>query len=153
MDTDKSPSSVNPSLPDHCGQWCVIANVVRDERNGRDQKRKYFGTPVFAPGAKVYVGLVFWGTGASLCVLGQNRVTKRIVPCVVSIKVLENFRTKVIYSQAIQDKLLTLSHDNYKKFFFGGTNTAAGKDCLHKTEEACNFTKDWLTGNLATYTK
>ncbi len=127
-------------LPDGTGPWTVVANIIKDERGGPEPHKKYFGTKVFSPGAKVYIAHPFWGAGAhNICVIGQNRKTKRIVPCVVSVHSMDNFRAKVIYKKSILEKLLTLEQDTKtKKFRFNGKNSMAGDSCLLLSETRCN---------------
>lgn len=89
-------------LPSELGPWNVAANITTDPRGGANAADlEMYGTPVFAPGAKVYVGDLTWGTGGTCGVVGQNRVSKKLSVCLVSIQLLENLRAKVVYNTAV----------------------------------------------------
>lgn len=127
------------------GQWVIVGNIVKTARGGPDSKLQYYGTKVFAPGAKVYIAYPLCGGVSYVCVIGQHRKSKKLSACVISISTIENMRAKVVYSESVLKKLLTLNQDQEtKKFQFNGRNPEAGHSCLLKSEAECAKTLNSL---------
>lgn len=84
--------------PDGGPVWCVAANVVleRDYGGGRERRQ---GTKHFAPGAKVFVYLFFWGMGGeTVKVIGRHRKSRRYIRLAMPANHLANWRAELAYS-------------------------------------------------------
>lgn len=93
--------------PRQFGAWCLVANIVRDERKGPsgEESSGHYGTKAFSPGAKVYPAVNYSGLDAVWAVVGQNRVSKRNTQAIVASWVLENFRPQFVRSISILERL------------------------------------------------
>lgn len=85
--------------------WYVVANMTDVPRGGREPGKVYTGTRVFSPGTLLYVGDQYGGMCEALHVIGLARNSRKLVNCVVGVKLLENIRAKLIYSPALLAKL------------------------------------------------
>ena len=85
--------------------WAVCANVSDHLRGGQAADRFYQGTPVFAPGTKVYVGRLYRGVGATGRVIGKGRGVPGFVGAVLRLGVLANVRLAPLYAPALYTKL------------------------------------------------
>jgi hypothetical protein len=80
--------------------WTVVANLTREERGGRDPEQRFRGTPTFSPGARLYLGEVYWGMSQDAHMIGQNRSSKRFTNCVVDMRLLDEVRATLEYSSS-----------------------------------------------------
>jgi len=101
MDHETRRAAAQPS-------WTVAANILPDERGGRDPGQKYTGTPIFRAGAKVFIGEVYWGRADSSHVIGIGRGSHKLVNCVVRLDLLRNIRPKLVYSLPTVRQLMDL---------------------------------------------
>ena len=85
--------------------WVVVANLIEDERNGQEPGKRYRGTPVFAPKAKLYLGEVYSGGLETAHFAGRNRTSGRLSNCVINFRLADNFRVQAIYSPSLHSKL------------------------------------------------
>lgn len=82
--------------------WCVVANVVMERPYGPGGLEKRRGTKHFAPGAKVYVYVFFWGVGGEIVtVMGRHRKSHRFIQLSMPAKHLANWRAELVYSPAV----------------------------------------------------
>lgn len=79
------------------GIWCVVANVKREHPYGPGGEETNIGTRQFRGGTKVYIAGCYAGTCHGVIAIGLHRKTRRFITCVVNVKHLENFRTKLVY--------------------------------------------------------
>ena len=136
-------------LPDDLGPWAVVANILRGPRGGPERDKTYYGTKVFAPGAKVFVGDLDGGALSNVGVVGLNRVSKRLSASMVGIRVIENLRSKVIYDGKVLQKLLWSQFmQNAQEERAGERNVAAGHFCLFRTEAECDAVRQVIQNQL-----
>lgn len=93
--------------------WTVVANMTREERNGREPDKRYHGTPTFSPGARLYVGEAYWGMSEDVHMIGLNRATKRYTNCVTRFLLLQDVRAVLEYSPATIAALKRLKANIY----------------------------------------
>lgn len=125
MDEKPAFDFTDTLIPKGAGRWNVIANITKNPRGGIEEGKTYYGTPVFSPGAKVYILHPFKGALTRAIVVGQNRKTKKLSSCVVGLTLLENLRAKVLYSPTVIEKLIK-DDPGY-----------LGKNFLFESEEKC----------------
>ncbi|MEP0189083.1 MAG: hypothetical protein ABJP70_04620 [Erythrobacter sp.] len=86
--------------------FAVVANLIDVERVPDGDGVVHRGTKAFSPGTKVYMGQWFWGAPeAGGYAIGRNRVSGRLTKAVVPGFLLNNFRTKSIYSTTLHATL------------------------------------------------
>lgn len=81
--------------------WCVVANVVTERGYGPNGTEFRFGTKHFRPGAKLQIIDAYAGTCENVIAIGHHRGSNRYCKMVVSIRHLENFRVKLVYSPEV----------------------------------------------------
>lgn len=87
--------------------WGIVANIVRERPYGPEGKELRSGTKHFAPGAKVTLLDFYWGMGLETpTVVGRHRRSHRYITLAIRTKWLVNWRTELIYSPFIIDRIL-----------------------------------------------
>jgi len=152
--TEDYNDPIDELLPKGAGRWNVIANIVRRPRAGVDPEKIYFGTKVYAPGAKIH--MVGWIAGVrdKFAVLGVNRKSKRNTLSIIDIRLIENFRVKFLYSPDIIKRLLSAEPLRTENLFFEGKNGNVGKLCLVKSNAECKILAEYYSElSLRNHTK
>ena len=83
------------------GLWCVVANVKREHPYGPGGKETRIGTRQFRGGSKVYIAGCYPGMCDSVVAIGLHRKSRRFITCVVHVKLVENFRVKLVYQPKV----------------------------------------------------
>jgi hypothetical protein len=79
------------------GLWCVVANVKKQRPFGHGGAETKIGTRQFRGGTKVYIAGCYAGNCQSVVAIGLHRKSRRFITCVVHVKLVENFRVKLVY--------------------------------------------------------
>ena len=81
--------------------WCLVGNIV-DEHPYGESREIVKGTKQFSPGTKVYCFPPQWGDGyEQIEVIGQRRVSHKLIKIVMASKCITNWRIQKIYKPAI----------------------------------------------------
>ena len=102
-----SPACEPDDMPDDHpdARWGVVANVVEERLYGTEGEIRS-GTKHFSPGTKVHYVSAYWGMGGEqVTVLGLARGSRRWITIDLDVRVLENWRAKVIYEPAVLRRL------------------------------------------------
>ncbi|MEP6343283.1 MAG: hypothetical protein ABJ275_08205 [Maricaulaceae bacterium] len=146
---EDAKSVIDDLLPPNTGRWNVVANITKEKRRGPIVGQEYLGTKVFAPGAKVYVAKPMYGGCDSVGVVGQNRKTKHLSFCIVSIGVIENFRSKFLYKPSVISALTKNYPNSLNQGLVSDNALALGEDCLFpskgKSDELLHMLEIWKT--------
>ena len=79
------------------GLWCVVANVKKQHPFGPGGAETTSGTRQFRGGTKVYIAGCYAGMCDSVVAIGLHRKSRRFITCVIRVKLVENFRAKLVY--------------------------------------------------------
>ncbi len=94
--------------------WCLVANVRAQRPSGPGGVEVRRGTKHFASGTKVYCFRPLWGDGyEKILVVGLSRRSRRYIAVVVSWRALTNWRAKLVYSPAVQRRMLRLVQEHW----------------------------------------
>jgi len=129
---------IDELIPEGGGRWCVVANIVRHER-GSTGGEKYLGTPIYAPGAKIYVLSFISGDREKMAVLGKSRKSNKKKLSILALNALEDFRPKFLYSPDIIKRILSAEWWRDENKYFDGENWAVGKYCMVKSKYDCEL--------------
>src|SRR6187397_1677533 len=102
------------------GEWCVVANIVKERPFGPGGKETRIGTRQFRGGAKVYI-VEGHGGDAVVCI-GQQRKSRRFIACFVGTQYVTNFRPAVAYHPKVlelianSDRRIIETEDDARKW-------------------------------------
>lgn len=83
--------------------WCVVANVVREQRYGPGGALSRVGTRTLRGGARVSIIDGFFGTCEAVTVIARVRGRGRWTRTNVSVRHLEKLRAKLVYEPSVID--------------------------------------------------
>lgn len=130
---DEPPQPVDDPGP----SWCAVANVVEDRPYGPGGVEIRHGSRHFAPDAKVYLVMGYWGMGGeNVTVVGRHRGSRRFVMLDIRSDYLRNWRTELAYSPFVTRALA--AHGEYTCDGRQDPDSAGAK--RHANEIVASFT-------------
>ena len=85
--------------------WCLVGNIVDAHEYGEQHEIKH-GTKHFAPGAKVFINMVYGGFGhEKILVIGVPRHQRNYIEVVIPRIYVENFRIQKVFKPAVLKRI------------------------------------------------